>query len=307
VQLDLLRTFLVILEEGSLNRAATRLHLGQSSLSRQIATLEHEVGTRLLERSARGMAPTAAGQALADGLRRPLREIEAAMVQTRAVGRGERTELRIGYLQSAAGAYLNPALAAVRAAHPGIKITLLDSCAGGQMRALRQGELDVGLIGHEARLLAKEFYTRKLRRLPVVAALPADHPLAERASVCLADLRKEVFVGKQDGESPGDRDWITHLCRQAGFRPRFASESDSIAHALSLVVSEGAVALLPEFVKDQRAASVVFRPVSDPAAKWDFFVVWQRGQVAAPVRVLLDALPSTRTPERPPVEALKSA
>ena len=304
MQLDVLRAFLVALEEGSLSRAATRLHLGQSSLTRQIAGLEHEIGAQLLERSARGIAPTAAGQSLAEGLRAPLQAIATTLARSRSVGRGERTELKIGYLQSVARSYLNPALAALRAAHPALRVKLTDMCAGSQMRALREGTIDVGLIGHEGRMLAREFYTRKVCSVPVVAALPDDHPLAARAVIRLADLRGEMFVGADEHEAPGYNRWVAQLCRRAGYRPRFAQDSDGTAHKLALVVSERAIALLPEFAREQPAASVVMRNVADAEATWDFIVVWQRGRMAPAVRAFLAALPSVRA-ER--LAVLKSA
>lgn len=293
MQLDLLRAYLVVLEEGSVSRAAMRLHLGQPSLTRQIAVLEQEVGTRLLERSNRGVTATPAGAALAETLARPLSEIDAAILRCRRFGSGERAEIRIGYLQSLARSFLNPALAALRAAHPDTKVKLIDLCAGGQMRALREGELDVALIGQEGRMLARDFYTKRIRSVDVVAVLPDDHRLAKRRSLSLADLRGELFVGKDPVEAPGCNEWMAQLCRRAGFRPRFVRHADSVSQMFSLVVSEGAVALMPDFAAERFAPSVRVLPIEDAAAKWDLLVVWQRGRLAPPVKVLIDALSAT--------------
>lgn len=304
MQLDVLRAFLVVLQEGSVNRAAVRLHVGQPALTRQIAALESEVGTRLLERNARGVVPTAAGQAFAQSLNGPLSQLDQAIVDCRRFGGGERSVLRIGYLQSLARGYVNPALAAVRRAHPKLKVELTDLCAGGQIRGLQAGEIDLGLIGHEGRLLAQEFYTRTISRVRVVVALPEDHPLVAHPALRLAELRRELFVGKDPIEAPGHDDWIVSLCRQAGFRPRFVRHALSTSEMLSLAVSEGAVALLPDFAADYIAAGITTRPVQDPGATWDLIVAWQRGRLAAPVKSFLDALPSTVLGRR---SVLKSA
>jgi DNA-binding transcriptional LysR family regulator len=293
MQIDVLRAFLVVLQEGSVNRAAVRLHVGQPALTRQMLALESEIGTRLLERSARGVAPTAAGQAFARSLRDPLAQLDQAIVSCRRFGRGERSVLRIGYLQSLARSYVNPALAAVRSAHPHVKVELTDMCSGGQIRALQAGEIDLGLIGHEGRLLAQDFYTRKICTVRVVAALPEDHLLAVRPALRLADLRREFFVGKDAIEAPGHNDWIMRMCRQAGFRPRFVRHAMSTSEMLSLAVSEGAVALLPEFAADHAAAGVATLPIQDAIATWDLIVAWQRGQLATPVKAFLAALPTT--------------
>jgi DNA-binding transcriptional LysR family regulator len=295
VQLDLIRSFLTVVEEGSLNRAAARLHLVQSSLTRQMQALEHEIGGRLFERSANGVAPTAAGNALAGRMERVLVEFDSGVAEARRVARGQRAQLRIGYLLSAGQKYLGPALAVLRREHPAVKVKLSDMSPGEQIRALRAGTIDVALIGQEGCQIAREFYARKLATLPVVAALPEHHALAERATVRLADLRGEMFVGSPEDQVPGRNRWVARLCRHAGFRPRFAQEADSLGHALSLVVSDGLVALAPDFVQEMKAPGVSYRPVSDPSAKWDFLVVWQRGKIAEPVRALLDALPGARS------------
>ncbi|ACB75672.1 LysR family transcriptional regulator [Opitutus terrae] len=297
MQLATLRAFLVVLAEHSVTAASTRLHLSQSTLTRQIAALEHEIGTPLLERHARGVAPTPAGQALADAITGPLGSIESAILLARQFGRGDRTELRIGYLQSLARSYLNPALAALRQVHPGVKVRLINLCAAGQMRALRANEIDVALIGHEGRLLSREFYARRVQCVPVIAALPVGHPLAARATLRLADLRRELFIGKDDGESPGHNEWIAQMCRRAGFRPRFVQHAGSISEVLSLAVSENAVALLPEFAAEPAAPSIATVPVVDAGAHWDLLVLWQRGRAAAPVKAFVNAL--NAMPQRP--------
>ena len=116
--IDLLRTFLVVLEEGSLSRAATRLHVTQPSLTRRMQALETEIGGPLLERQSSGVQPTALGQAVLAGMRPVLAQYDTALADLRRHARGQRAELRIGYIGSAAHAYLNPALGALRRKHP---------------------------------------------------------------------------------------------------------------------------------------------------------------------------------------------
>src|SRR5687767_14136118 len=230
-----LRSFLVVLEEGSLNRAAVRLRLSQPALSRQMQALEREVGGRLLERTTAGVSPTGAGHALGSSIRAVLADYDAAMADARRLSRGERAQLRVGFLLSAASAYVNPALAALRKTHPKVKVRLLDLSPGEQIVALRRGEIDVGIIGQEGCVAARDFYTRKLVALPVVALLPADHRLASRRKLRLAELRGEQFVASPEEQMPGRDRWITQLCRRAGFRPRFAQKANSMAEMLSLV------------------------------------------------------------------------
>ena len=302
MNLDLVRSFLVVLEEGSLNRAAVRLHLAQSSLTRQMQALEHEMDGRLLERTTSGVAPTAAGQSLAEGMRRVLADFDHAVAEARRLARGQQSVLRVGYLLSLTRTYLNPALSVMRKSHPEVQVRLLNLNPGEQVEALRSGEIDIGLIGRWGAVLASEFYTRRVATLRIVAALSETHRLAERTELNLGDLRGEMFIGAPESDVPGHDRWVLQMCRKAGFRPRFVQAGDSLAHALSLVVSENAVGLFPQFVSDEAAPGVVMRPIADAHAKWDFLVVWQRGRATAPMRALLDALASAQASPPPPAQ-----
>jgi DNA-binding transcriptional LysR family regulator len=290
-----LRAFLIVIEEGSLNRAAARLRLSQPALSRQMQALEQEVGGRLFERTPSGVKPTDLAHTLAERMRGVLASYDDALAETRRLARGERDQLRIGYLASAAQIYLNPALAALRKAHPKIEVKLLDLSPGEQLAALRRGELDIGVIGQEGCAARSDFYTRKLVTLPVLAAIPADHPLAARMQIDLAELRGERFLAAPEHDLPGHDRWITQLCRKAGFRVQFAETAESLSHALSLIAGQGVVGLVPGYMYSVPAPGVAMVPLQNPEATWDFLVVWQRGKVSPPATVFLEALAKTAT------------
>lgn len=292
MNLDLLRSFFAIVEHGSLNRAAERLHVSQSTLTRQMQSLEQEVGGQLLERSTSGVAITAAGHALAEGMRPVLVSFDAALATARARARGRSALLRIGYLMSLAGEYLHPALATLRKDHPEVDVKLLDLSPGEQIAALRAGEIDLALVGQCGRDVAKEFFVRRLATFPVCAVLAASHSLAGREAVKLAELKGELFVGAHERDLPGHNAWITQLCRRAGFRPRFVLEAESLVHGFATVVTEGAVDLQPEYTRKAAGSGVVFVPLRDKNVTWDLYVAWQRGKISSPIRVILDALPT---------------
>lgn len=288
-----LRVFLVALEEGSLNRAATRLRMSQSALTRQMQALEHEIGGPLLERTTSGVRPTDAGHALAASIPSVLASYEAAIAEARRLARGQRDLLRVGYLGSAAQVFLDPALAALRRSNPGVKVRLLDLSPGEQIAALRKGELDLAITGQEGGFAAGEFYTRRLATLPVVAALPDDHRLARRKRIALGDLRSERFLSAPEEDVPGRDRWTVQLCRRAGFRPQFVSGADSLSGAFSMINSDGVIGLLPGYMKKHPAPGVVCVELSDEKATWDFLIVWQRGKTSEALRALLNALAET--------------
>jgi len=290
MSIDRFRAFLTILEEGSLNAASARLRISQPALSRQMQGLEHELGGPLLERSATGVRPTAAGNALAKRMRGVIADYDAAVAEAQQIALGHSEQLRVGYLHSSAQSYLHPALGALRRTNPEAKVKLLDLSPGEQISALRRGEIDLAVIGQEGCVLAREFYTKKIATLRLLAVLPADHPLASRQSVKLAELREMQFITAPEADVPGRNRWMVQLCREAGFRPKFGQEGESLPHALAQVVSDGSVLLAPEYLRDFPAPAVAMIPVSDPHATWDFLIVWQRGRTGAALRALIDAL-----------------
>ncbi len=289
MMLTWIQSYLAVVSEGSINLAAARLRLAQPALSRQMRALEHEVGVTLLERGVRGVRPTEAGAAFALEAARVAEGCERAVAAARAAARGEHAPLRIGYLQSAARTLLTPALAELRKRHRGLRVELTDLSPGEQVRALRAGRIDVAIAGQEGAVLGRAFYARTLARLGVVAALPTDHPLADRDGLDLRDLRGDRFVAFPEEDMPGRNRWVAALARKAGFRPRRGPEARDVGHLFALVAAEGVVALLPSYFTCEPHPGARLVPVTRPAARWDLLAIWRRDH-AAPVHTLLDAL-----------------
>ena len=293
--LEKLRLFLVVLEEGSLRRAAERLHLAQPAITRQLKLLEHELGGRLLERTSAGVRPTNGGHAVAEKAKSLLANYDSTVADLRRLVRGESERLRIGYIESAVQEYLGPALAALRRAYPKLKVKMLDQTPGEIIIALRRGEIDLALTGLGADLLSRDFYTRKLASVPSVVALPINHRLAAEKQVSISQLNDETFVRASDDMAPGYTEKIIQFCRKFGkFRPHLVTvdREISIAESLTLSANEDAIMIQPAYISHLNIPNVVMVPIADAGATWDLFVVWQRGKTAGPLRTLIDALTS---------------
>jgi DNA-binding transcriptional LysR family regulator len=130
-----------------------------------------------------------------------------------------------------------------------------------------------------------------------IVCLPADHPLASRKQVKIAELKNETFVSGTENRVPGYRRRLAQICRNCGsFRPKLIDNSGDLSSKLAMVANEDAVALLPAYMRHQASPGVVIVPVADARATWKLFVVWQRGKTAGPLLTLLDSLlakPST--------------
>jgi Transcriptional regulator len=291
--LDKLRLFLVVADEGSLRRAAERLHISQSAITRQLQQLEDDLGGRVLERTAAGVRPTSGGHALAEKAKGLLANYDSTMAEVRRLVRGDGDRLRIGYVASAVQEYLGPALSQLRRTHPKVRIKMLDLTPAEQITALRRGEIDLGLTAEGVDLLSRDFYTHKLATVRSLVVLPLDHPLAAQKQVFISELKDESFVSAPDNVAPGYNQKIIQFCRRFGkFRPRFISigPATSLAEGLVLAANEGAISLNPAFISHLGIPNVVMVPIADAGATWDLFVVWQRGKTAGPLRALLDAL-----------------
>lgn len=288
--IDRIRALLTVIEEGSVNRAAVRLRITQPALSRQMQALENEIGGKLLERESSGVKPTGLGHALVKSMMPLVENYDSAMAELRRQARGERSELRIGYLASAAQSVLTPALARLRKTQPDLKLKLHDMSPREQIDGLTAGELDIALIGQEGVVAAKEFHSAKLRSLTVCVAVSDSDPLATKKNIALKDIKGRDFIGVDEDQVPGRNRWMTALCKTAGFKPRFALIVDGITNVLSEVVSESAVTLLPEYFLKSSHPGVTFVPINDAKATWDFIVLWQKGRASAAARALVDAL-----------------
>ncbi len=293
-----IRSFLTVVEEGSLNRAAARLRISQPALSRQMQALEHELGGRLLERMATGVRPTAGGQALAKRMGAVLASYDLAMSDTRRALRGETDQVRIGYLPSAAKQYLSGPLMEVRRSHPKTVLKLVDLFPGEQIIALRAGEIDIGITNESGELLAGEFYTRKLAEMSSYIALPEQHRLATQDRVRLSDLKGEFFVSWDSQQAPGLDRRVEAYCKKYGkFRPKFHGPAQSLAHSFELVANENTVHILPAVASHHSSPGVVVLPLADAEVTWKILVIWQRGRAGGALKALLDALFTKVTPK----------
>src|ERR1700730_18519929 len=115
--LEKLRLFLVVLEEGSLRRADDRLRISQSAITRQMQSLEFDLGGRVLERTSAVVRPTKGGHALAERAKTLLEDYDSTVPEVRRMNRGESERLLIGYIASAVQEHLGAALAGLRRAY----------------------------------------------------------------------------------------------------------------------------------------------------------------------------------------------
>jgi DNA-binding transcriptional LysR family regulator len=263
MELRLLRSFVAVAEERHFSRAAARLHIAQPPLSRQIQHLEAELGVQLLHRTRRQVALTEAGRQFLASSRSILAQVEAAVSQARRVARGEEGRIAIGMVSSVAfGDALPRLLRRFRASHPAVSITLQEMSAGEQLEALQAGRIQVGFMrspAPEARMVVTPFY-----REPLVAVLPAGHPLAGRRSLPLKALARDAFISVPRNRALGGADLVLEACLQAGFTPEVFQEALELQSVIGYVAAGFGVSLLPRTARKLVHAGVAFVTLASP-------------------------------------------
>jgi DNA-binding transcriptional LysR family regulator len=259
-ELRQLRYFVAVAEEGSLTRAAARLHVAQQSLSQQIRTLEAQLGATLFERSSRGVALTDVGAVLLREARPVLAQAERAAEAVRRAARGEQGELRVGFLGSVANYFMPPVVRAFREHHPDVTLHAEDLTIAALVAGLREGSLDAGLSRPP---LVDDLDSEVVLREPVAAVLPAGHRLSGRAGLTLADLAEEPWVlTPRASWPPWHRKYDEDFAR-AGFRPRVVQRGTTPQGLLALVAAGVGVTRLPLSSRSLRDSGVAFVPLTD--------------------------------------------
>jgi molybdate transport repressor ModE-like protein len=276
-----------VVTSGSVTAAATNLGYTPSAVSQQVAALERQAGTPLLERAGRGVRPTAAGRLLTEyaaAIGQHVAEAETALADLRA---GRTGRLVVRYFATAGAALVPPALARFRRAHPGVTVDLRLADPDDPLPEVERAEADLAIVVRPTPRAG--IHLVHLRDDPYRAVLPKGHPLAAKRVLDLADLAAEPWV---DCEGPAGpcREIVRDACAAAGFTPSVAVESDDYATAQGFVAAGLGVALMPETGLGNRHPSVVARRLRRPEPSRSIHAAVRESTLDQPaLRALLDA------------------
>jgi DNA-binding transcriptional LysR family regulator len=267
LDLKRLRVLAEVAREGSFSAAAETLYLSQSAVSQQVATLEREVGMALLERTRNGPKLNDAGRVLVCHAEAALARLEEAEHELKAIAGLEGGELRLASFPSASATLLTEALAEFGARHPAVSLTVTEAEPEESVPKLRAAEVDLAIV-FDYPMLPSEADERDIERVLLLTesmhlALPSSHPLAEAETVRLADLADEAWLC---GVCPSScSDVVKRACREAGFDPRIAFESDEYQVLQGYVAAGLGFTLLPDLALPTLHPDLVVKP-TDPKA-----------------------------------------
>ena len=269
-----LQGFLLSVDTGSMSEAARRLDLTPAAIAQQVRALERELGTPLLARAGRNVAPTEAGHRLVERARALLRDfanLKAAVNEEVTTG-----ELRVGAINTALLSLLPDTLARFARLHPQVKVFIQSGMSMDLYEAVQRGELDAAICLHPQFALPKAAAWALLREEPLVLLVPARlarrDPHALLASEPLIRYDRSLGGGKQ-----ADR-----YLRRAGIVPRERFELGSLA-AIAVMVDRGlGVSLVPDIASPLTHGLKLARlalPLASESRR--FGIAWQRASVRA--------------------------
>ncbi|MER5225127.1 LysR family transcriptional regulator [Streptomyces flaveus] len=276
-----LRVLRAVAATGSFSAAGRELGCTQPAVSQQMKALEASVGTPLLIRTGREMRLTQAGEALVRHAAGIIAGLTAAEEEVAAIAGLRAGRVRLVSFPSGSSTLVPTALAALRAAHPGTRVSLEEAEPPHSVEMLREGDCDVALAfryeewgeaprnkGGGGRRAGEgagaeewdDLVVRPLLSDRLVGLVPEGHRLARAESVAIGELADDPWIAG----CPRCRGQLVEVCESAGFTPRIDFATDDYPAVVSLVGAGLGVAVLPELaiesVRPKRARTVTVEP-----------------------------------------------
>gem|GEM_PF-78293 len=292
MNLDQLRSFRAVAEEGGFSRAAEALFLTQSTISMQVAALERELGVRLFERLGRRVVLTHAGDAMLGYAVRILSQVDESR-RTMTSFRGlEAGELVVG-ASLTIGSYLVPELFGLfHRQHPGIRLLLEIAPTPRQVGQIASGKLDLGLV--EGPIHGPEFMVEPFRTDQLALIVPPGHRWAARESVAAGELEGEPFLEREP--TSGTREIVQGRLAALGIRLTPVLEMGS-PEALKRAVRAGlgvAIVSSATVELELKAGLLIALPVTGVELSRPFYIVIHRDRyISAPLSAFVDLLHAT--------------
>ena len=262
MELRHLRYFVAVAEEQNFTRAAERLHIAQPPLSRQIQQLEEMLGVQLFERGSRPLKLSDTGRFFYSHAVQLLAQTAELESMTKRVGKIERS-MSIGYVGSTLYGMLPKIIRRFRDQNPAVELTLHDLSTMDQIKALKEGRIDVGFgrIRHEDPSVRRIV----LRAERMIVALPVGHSLTlSKSALSLHDLLAETLIIFPKAPRPSFADQVLAAFHDRSLKPHRVYETRELQIALGLVAAGEGIAIVPSSVYGLKRDDVSYMNLDDP-------------------------------------------
>ncbi|WP_244108632.1 LysR family transcriptional regulator [Burkholderia anthina] len=290
LDMESLRIFVAVVEEGSIAAAAARTHLVASAVSKRVSDLEGDAGTPLLYRHSRGVQPTPAGEALYHHAKRLGEHLQQIADELSEYSAGLRGHTRIYVNFTAMVQYLPGVLRAFLRTNPNVRIDMVEKSSDEVVNAIASGVADLGICSASQSALG-DLQWRPYSIDKLVMIVPSDHRFAGRKSVTFADVLDDDIVSMPYGTS------ISKLCRaaaeRAGKRLRVRIEVTSFEGVRNMVSAGLGIGILPKGSVTPYMHSVPFQVIEldDPWSLRSLLIIARNFEtLPLPARMLVDHL-----------------
>ncbi|WP_240953663.1 LysR substrate-binding domain-containing protein [Sphingomonas sp. G-3-2-10] len=274
-ELSQLRCFVAAAEELHFGRAAQRLNMTQSPLSRQIQLLERILDVTLLERTSRQVSLTPAGRVFLIEARRIVRLAESAQLSARRVAKGDAGKVAIGFTAVSGYSLVPQIVAQARASLPNIDLELREMVTSEQVDALLTGLIDIGFV--RPPLDRQEFDSICVLHEPLLVALPAGDPRQSEAELDLDSFDGQPLIMYARQGAGYFHDMLVRLFDEAGVSPNYVQHVTQIHSMLGLVQAGLAAAIVPQSAAGLHMMDVQFRALkTEPEKPVELHMVWRR-------------------------------
>ena len=272
-----LQYFVAVAEEEHVGRAAERLHISQSPLSRQIAQLEEKLGLTLFERNAQRIRLTRDGRTFLAEARAFLTHGNRLEALARRLGRGDEGGLCIGYIDNAMHSGVLPeGLRALRGTRPAVHVALYHMHSAEQVEGLRQRSLDIALLCEPPLPDDPDLDCAQVLSDPMLLAMPETHPLAGKTELTPQDLAGQEWIAVLHKDSVLKHDNFVAACARAGFTPDIRMEATEPLTALGLVAAGLGMAMIQRSLRQHAPPGVVLRALPWFDYSTPLWAAWHR-------------------------------
>lgn len=288
MELRHLRYFVAVAEERNFTRAAERLHIAQPPLSRQIQQLEESLGVPLFERNARPLKLTDTGRYFYTHAMQLLAQTAELEAMTRRVGKIERA-MSIGFVGSTLYGMLPRIIRRYRTEHADIELALHEMSTMDQIKALKEGRIDVGFgrIRHDDPAVRRVV----LREERMIVALPQGHRLSvDRTELSLHDLLDDTLIIFPKAPRPSFADQVLAAFHDRALQPRRIQETRELQIALGLVAMGEGIAVVPSSVYGLKRDDVTYLELDDPKLVSPIIMSMRALDESADLRAMLDLI-----------------
>jgi DNA-binding transcriptional LysR family regulator len=272
MELRHLRYFVVVAEELHFTKAAQRLGMSQPPLSQRIRELERELGISLFDRSHRDVRLTEPGALLLEHARRVLQEADAIHDAMRRIRPGSAGVVRAGIPPDSDPALVRQIIRAFADKAPGVQLDLRELTTSEQIPALRQGDLDVGVIRRPADIVGLAVGAQFSQRMGLIVA--SDHPLSRLPRVHLRELSGSALVTFPREMAPEVYDQILQICRDNGYLPALIRHARNPQFVQGLVLAGHGVHF-NQRPRQALARGLIWLPIVGNPLAWSTSVAWR--------------------------------